>query len=201
MPGPTLAPPLPAVLAPNQPSMLPKASQGSPMPLGPGTDDKWLLMLPLCKLRLLLCLVPASPDGSGRGEAGSGHDYVAWLRGRGGGWAGVMLVLPSPLACLPSSWDCRSQSSPVLLPVLRGAAGTKAALWAGELLPDSCIWSKHPGLSKVLLPFCLQGWAVLAMAALGLFWHMAARFGESSAGVWRECLGALGMDWDLSSLG
>lgn len=40
MPDPTLAPPLPAVLARYQPLVLGKASRVSPLPLRPVPDDK-----------------------------------------------------------------------------------------------------------------------------------------------------------------
>lgn len=117
----------------------------------------------------------------------------------------MMHVLPSALERLPASrahrcsggWYCMGPTGPAFC--------CRCCLVLQEIKQRYCglnncsrtarIWSKHPESSKVpssLLPFCLQGWTPPAIAALGLFLHVAARFAESGAG-------ALGME--QSSLG
>lgn len=168
-----------------------RASQVSLLPFGPVTDDKRLLTLSLCKLLLPLFPVPAPP------AAEPVQDMITCPSCEGGGWAGVMHVLPLALECLPASLTAAPEPGTPRDTLLLPAAGvawccrkysTAAVAWitAPENLGSGA--SRPEG--KPLLP------ATLLIARLDppsgcrpwLVFHVAARFAERCSG---ECLCAL----------
>lgn len=180
MPDPLLHSPLPTLLVLYQPVVLGRASQVSPLPLGPVSDDKELLTLSLCKLLVPLFLV--LPHRIALPAAELVQDTIACPSWEGGGWAGVMHVLPLALECQPANltaapepgvpWDtlllpaagvawCHRKSSTAVVawitaPEQRGSGASRPE--GKSLLPASLISRLDP-------PSGCSSWLVICVAA------------------------------------